>query len=328
MDNLWAITAYFNPMHWRRRRENYRAFRHSLRLPLAAVELGYDGQFDLAAGDADILVQFSAGDVMWQKERLLNLALAAVPPHVDKVVAIDSDVIFARDDVWPEVNQALDEAPLLHPFSQVYYLPPDHALDFLLIEQTVPACLGFGALRAQGHSTLALCNPDWRNPNDLPPVSYGLAWAFRRDLFAERGFYDPWIIGGGTRVHCFAAGGHANDAADAMRFTRPMRVHFRAWAEGFHGDVRDTWGFLPGAIAHLWHGTTGGRKFRQRYADFAAFDFDPVADVALDANGVWRWSSDKPAMHDYLRHYFAGRQEDGSGDVSLAHDAPRPSTVR
>jgi hypothetical protein len=328
MDNLWAITAYFNPMHWRRRRENYRAFRHSLRLPLVAVELGYDGQFDLAPGDADVLFQFSAGDVMWQKERLLNLALAAVPPHADKIVAIDSDVIFARDDVWPEVNRALDDAPLLHPFSQVYYLPPDHALDFLLIEQTLPACLGFGALRDEGHSTLALCNPDWRNPNDLPPVSYGLAWAFRRELFAERGFYDPWIIGGGTRVHCFAAGGHAHDAADAMQFTPPMRDHFCGWAEGFHAAVRDEWGCLPGAIAHLWHGTTGGRKFRQRYADFARFEFDPNRDVARDDHGVWRWSSDKPAMHDYLRHYFAGRAEDGPDEVRRTHDVPMPSSIQ
>ncbi len=94
MSNLWAITAYFNPMHWRRRRENYRRFRQALHLPLVAVELGYDGQFDLAPGDADVLLQFPAADVMWQKERLLNLALAAVPPHVDKIVAIDSDVIF------------------------------------------------------------------------------------------------------------------------------------------------------------------------------------------------------------------------------------------
>lgn len=310
MSDLWAITAYFNPMHWRRRRENYRRFRQALRLPLVAVELGYDGQFDLDADAADILLQFPADDVMWQKERLLNLALADVPPFVDKVVAIDSDVVFARDDVWPEVGRALDEAPLLQPFSTVYYLPPDHDIDFALIERTLPASLGFGALRAQGHTTLSLCNPDWRNPNDLPPVSYGLAWAFRRELLAERGFYDPWVIGGGTRIHCFAAGGHAADAADAMQFTPPTRDHYLAWAADFHADVQDRWGCVPGPIAHLWHGTTGGRKFRQRYADFTAFDFDPAHDLALDGNGVWRWASDKPAMHEYLRQYFAGRQED------------------
>lgn len=311
MEDLWAITAYFNPMHWRRRRDNFRQFRQALRLPLVAVELGYHGQFDLAPADAEILLQFPGADVMWQKERLLNLALAAVPSHVGKILAIDSDVVFARDDVWPEVSRALEGAPLLQPFSQVYYLPPDHALDFRLIEEVHSASFGIGALRAQGHTTLALCNPDWRNPNDLPPVSYGLAWAFRRELFAERGFYDRWIIGGGTRVHCFAAGGHAQEAADAMQFTPSMRDHFCRWVEGYHADVRDRWGILPGAVAHLWHGTTAGRKFRQRYADFAAFGFDPARDLALDSNGVWRWASEKPAMHGYLRDYFAGRQEDG-----------------
>jgi hypothetical protein len=310
-DDIWAITAYFNPMHWRRRRENYHAFRQALRIPLVAVEVGYDGRFDLTPADADILLQFPAAAVMWQKERLFNLALAAVPPSVANVVAIDSDVIFGRDDVWPEVSRALDRAPIVQPFAHVYYLPADFPHGFAHIERTLPPCAGFGWLRSEGRTTLELCNPDWRNTSDLPPVSYGLAWAFRRELFAERGFYDAWVIGGGTRVHCFAADGLAQECAHAMRFTPAMRAHYRRWAEGFHNDVRGAWGCVPGAIAHLWHGTIGGRKFRQRYEDFAQFDFDPQQDLSHDQHGVWQWASDKPAMHDYVRQYFAGRQEDG-----------------
>jgi hypothetical protein len=312
-DAIWAITAYFNPMHWRRRRENFRVFRQQLRIPLVAVELGYDGCFDLEPGDADILLRFPAADVMWQKERLLNLALAAVPPEVERIAALDGDVIFDDADgrVWPEVCRAVDATPIVQCFSHVYYLPADHVLDFNLIERTQPACEGFGWLRAQGRTTLELCNPDWRNPHDLPPVSYGLAWACRRELVAERGFYDAWVIGGGTRVHCFASDGLWRECADAMQFTPPMREHYRRWAEGFHADVGGAWGCVPGAVAHLWHGSMGGKKFRQRYRDFAEFGFDPHADVAVDGNNAWRWSSPKPAMHDYVRTYFAGRQEDG-----------------
>jgi hypothetical protein len=310
MSDLWAITAYFNPMHWRRRRENYRRFRQALHIPLVAVELGYDGQFDLSAGDADVLLQLPAADVMWQKERLLNVALAAAPPHAEKIVAIDSDVIFLDDDPWPAVSCALDRTPLLHAYSHVYYLPADHSLDVGFIRQTRDPCLGFGWLRQQGRSTLALCNPDWKNSSDDPPVSYGLAWAFRREVFAERGFYDAWIIGGGTRVHCFAAGGLWREAADAMLFTPAMRDHYRPWAEGFHAAVRDGWTCVPGAIAHQWHGAIGARKFRQRYVDFAAFEFDPAVDLAWDDNAIWRWNSAKPEMHAYVRSYFAGRAED------------------
>ena len=55
--NLWAITCYFNPVGYRRRLENYRMFRQRLKVPLVAVELSFDEEFQLASGDADILVQ-------------------------------------------------------------------------------------------------------------------------------------------------------------------------------------------------------------------------------------------------------------------------------
>jgi len=290
---------------------NYRLFREHLRLPLVAVELGYDGQFDLRAGDADMLLQYPAKDVLWQKERLLNLALAAVPAAVGKVVCVDSDVIFGRTDIWLESSRALDHMPLLQPFSDVYYLPMDHPLDFGLLESTRRPARGFGWLRQEGRSTLELCNPVWTNPGSGdPPVTYGLAWAFRRELFAGHGFYDAWIVGGGTRLHCFAADGRWREAATAMRFHAGMRKHFRGWAESFHAQVRAAWGCVPGPIAHLWHGDPVRRKYRQRYEDFAGFEFDPAADLACDEHGAWRWNSDKPRMHQYLRDYFAARRED------------------
>jgi hypothetical protein len=72
---LWAVTSYFNPAGFRRRRENYRVFRDRLAVPLAAVELSFNGHFELAPQDAEILIQIPGRDVMWQKERLLNVAV-------------------------------------------------------------------------------------------------------------------------------------------------------------------------------------------------------------------------------------------------------------
>src|SRR5437660_265447 len=97
---LWAITAYFNPQHYQRRLHNFHVFRRNLKIPLLAVELGYDGGFDLRTGDVDILLQRPGQDVLWQKERLLNLALAALPATVGKVVCLDCDILLERDD-WP-----------------------------------------------------------------------------------------------------------------------------------------------------------------------------------------------------------------------------------
>jgi hypothetical protein len=58
---MWAITSYYNPLRYKRRFENYRTFRRNLTLPLLAVELSFDGEFELTKGDADILVQISGG---------------------------------------------------------------------------------------------------------------------------------------------------------------------------------------------------------------------------------------------------------------------------
>ena len=42
-----------------------------------------------------------------------------------------------------------------------------------------------------------------------------------------------------------------------------------------------------------------------------SFQFDPYEDIVLTEQGVWRWATDKPEMHAYLRENFALRREDG-----------------
>src|SRR6185436_16414039 len=96
--DIWGITVYFNPVGYRRRRDNYRVFRQRLRIPLLAIELAYGSEFDLDEGDADILVQLRGRDVLWQKERLMNLALQALPAACRRVVCVDCDVVFEAGD--------------------------------------------------------------------------------------------------------------------------------------------------------------------------------------------------------------------------------------
>src|ERR1700751_935461 len=89
--SFWAVTTYFNPLHYRRRRTNYYAFRTALRIPLLTVELGYDNRFELGPNDADRLVQISGTDLLWQKERLLNLALDHFTLEASIITWLDCD---------------------------------------------------------------------------------------------------------------------------------------------------------------------------------------------------------------------------------------------
>jgi hypothetical protein len=61
----------------------------------------------------------------------------------------------------------------------------------------------------------------------------------------------------------------------------------------------------------LWHGDLASRDYANRYAQFAAFGFDPAADIGLDEQACWRWTTDKPALHAYVHDYFQSRKEDG-----------------
>jgi len=76
-DRLWAVTAYFDPFGDGQRLPAYREFRRRLLAPLVAVELSFGDTFHLDEEDADIVVRLQGGAVLWQKERLLNLALRA-----------------------------------------------------------------------------------------------------------------------------------------------------------------------------------------------------------------------------------------------------------
>ena len=106
---MWAITSYFNPVGYKRRLSNYRIFRANLGVPLVTVELSFDGEFELKEKDADILIQLSGGAVLWQKERLLNFAIKAVPSDVKRIAWLDCDVILKRADWVEEAKRQLNE---------------------------------------------------------------------------------------------------------------------------------------------------------------------------------------------------------------------------
>ena len=115
---LWAITSYFNPAGYKSRLANYRTFRKHSAAPLLAVELSFTGSFELQPGDADILVQLTEGDVLWQKERLLNIGLRHLPGPCDAVAWLDCDIIFAADDWAERARAALSTFSLVQLFSE------------------------------------------------------------------------------------------------------------------------------------------------------------------------------------------------------------------
>ncbi|HVM51446.1 MAG TPA: hypothetical protein VMU04_25670 [Candidatus Acidoferrum sp.] len=297
---LWAITCLFNPAGYRIRADNYRAFRQHLEVPLVAVELAFDEPFCLREGDAETLIQIRGGGRMWQKERLLNVALRALPAHCDRVMWIDADVIVP-DPLWPEaVTRALDHSAVLQPFSTVRHLAPP-GLRVPPRRSTVAAMRDAGSARELLEATID------RGPSS--PCS-GFVWAARREILNRHGFYDGCIVGGGDTAFLCAVCGYAKDVLRLHHMAPAQGRRYLGWAEALHKDVQGDVNCLPHEVQHCWHGRLEDRRARERHFGLCRIGFDPFRDLVVGENGAWHWGSNRPELHQYVADYFAARNED------------------
>lgn len=307
---LWAITAYFNPVGYKRRIENYRHFRQRLAVPLVAVELSFNGTFELHEGDADILVQLHGRDIMWQKERLLNLALRRLPDQCDKVAWLDCDLIFAGDEWVTQATRALEEFSLLHLYQERHDVPREVGAEQLgSWESPDPAVSMVHRMAAEGVAPAEML---LTHPRQHRRSANGLAWASPRAVLEAHGLYDACILGSGDRAVFCAGLGQFDYCTRGLVMNARQAEHYLAWARPYFATVRGRIGYIPARAFHLWHGEVADRRYGDRDRDLQAFDFDPFVDIAPDDSGCWRWSSSKTPLHEYVRRYFEGRNEDGA----------------
>ena len=306
---LWAMTSYFNPTGSRRRRANYQLFRRHLTVPLVAVELAHDQPFELGPRDAEILVQIRCRSVMWQKERLLNVALQHVPRGVSDIAWVDCDVIFANANWAEEAAVALEHSVLVQPFDSVWNVRKDASLE-ATIDRTLAESVGSTLVSRFAHRQISRDVFRVRGPSRVRNL-LGYAWVARRSLLVTHGFYDASIIGGGDRDMALAAYGFFDDAIEVQQKNASSAAHYVRWAQPFHQAVAGSVQSIRGEIYHLWHGHLEGRRYLERFAPLHALGFDPHVDITISPQGAWEWATDKAEVHAYLRDYFHSRLEDG-----------------
>jgi hypothetical protein len=303
--SFWAITCYFNPIEYRRRLENYRIFRKRLIVPLLTVELSQNDDYHLQAGDAEILVQIKCHDLLWQKERLFNIGLQALPHDCDTVAWLDCDAVFESDD-WPErASNLLETYKIVMPFKYMYELPKDGLPEDADSERPVKYSLMYAL--ASGISPEMLRG----NMNLKERVACGLAGVARRAIVEKHGFYDACVMGSGNRAIACAALGRFDDAIHYLQMNPNWAKHYLAWAQPFFDTVRGSVTYLDEGVSHLWHGELENRQYLERHALLKEYGFDPTKDIVTDENGCWRWNEARSDRKEYILRYFQSRREDG-----------------
>jgi hypothetical protein len=274
-------------------------------VPLFIGECAFgDEQFELMPSSS--VFRFRCRDVMWQKERLLNLTIDRVPDRYTKIAWVDADVLLSNPNWIVEASERLDDLSVIQPFSHAVRLRPRETSYFGGGERSRGFCFTRSALPAlsrlryhvHGHT--------------------GFAWAADRQLLSDLELYDGAIAGTADHLMAHAFSGDFASPCLPVVFggNSGFLDHFRRWAEAAWARVRGRLGWVDGAVLHLWHGETANRGYARRYRELAALGYDPAVHLRAEPDGLWAWTSEAASLSDWAIRYFRDRREDSSGALA------------
>lgn len=301
---LAVVTTYFNPVGYSSLRANYRQFADGMQaagVELYAAELafGRDPFFLRASPRAIRLRGNRRRNLLWQKERLLNMLAEQLPADVDAIAWIDADIVFLNRQWVADTLAALETAAVAQLFEDVYHWLPAGQLESLA-KRSVAA----GLRENPKHAT------------DLAKYHPGFAWAMRRDVWeASGGLLDTVATGGGDSLMIKGFTGRTLAGLE-NQMNRQWLAEAETWAAAMFQRAGGRIGVVPGTILHLWHGSQKDRRYVERWRYLTDHGFCPATDLARDQSGLWQWSAlarkTKPEMLRLVAAYFSERNDDGT----------------
>ena len=266
---LAIVTPFFNPAGYPRVARNFRAFLELLReVPVFPAEISF-GRPWVANG---LRLRGSERNVLWQKERLINLAVSCLPASFDRVAWFDGDIVLADARWYSDTDRALDQHPVVQVGDTIICDGRAHKM---------AVAYNFGR---------------W--------TKIGYAWAARRELFP---LYDAAIIGGGDMLCAY---GWLGRRIRELTPSPQWFYHYQNWARRAYGKARGNIGHVAGTLVHFDHGSHAGRHYNERYRLVSGLD--PEVDIAIDDAGLWAWNGNAASTERFraaLNGFFASRQD-------------------
>jgi len=299
--DLAVVTGYFNSHHYNSKRRAFDRFADSMErsgIPLFVGECAFgDSPFELEKSAS--VFRFRTRDVLWQKERLLNLTIDRVPDRYTKIAWIDGDILFENPRWAIDASEQLDKVAVVQLFDRAMRLRPEETAysggprmrSYCFVHATLPAFSGFGDGNLHGMT--------------------GFAWAADRQLLQTFGLYDAAIAGGADDLMAHAFSGDFSGRCLPLILTAGMVDHFRDWAERVWARVGGRLGYVRGSALHLWHGEDQNRGYVSRFHELSELGYEPLAHLQLDPGGLWAFTdAGTRALAEWSEGYFRGRQED------------------
>ncbi|MCU6501973.1 hypothetical protein LPN04_29695 [Rugamonas sp. A1-17] len=303
MSELVVITTYFNPCRYLSRRKNYDLFIDGMqraKVPCITVECAFgDGPFELPAS-LDV-VQVRSQALLWQKERLLNLAASWLPRSCKYVAWLDCDILFDNSQWVGDLLSVMRRHKVAQVFETCLRLDvgnqvanePDICRSFASVMGEQPALLDAGRYDLHGHT--------------------GYGWAMHRDIFDNVGLYESAVSGSADHFMSHSIYGNCNFCIEnALKHDHAQISHFKEWSDRFYALVHGSLGVVSGQIRHLWHGDAVNRRYFLRMHEITDLGFNPWTDLHAAPGAPLEWAPgmEKPGLQQYFQSYFASRRED------------------
>ena len=285
---FWCVTAYFNPIGYRSKITNFKIFCDRLRAQgakLFAVECALPHQ-DFVLQEflpPENLIQVRSRHIIWQKERLLNMAVERLPEACDKVAWLDCDVYF-RDKRWiARATKMLEDYKIIQLYSRRYLLDRDGSI-----------------YKKEGRylrGWLAQIEHTGKYDGGHP----GYAWAARRDFILKHPLYERCITGVGDFLFACAV---------CNLHKHLIGKDFHEWADQIVPAVENSVSYLPGSIYHLYHGPYEKRNYLEAVMKIGESTFDPKIDLRVNRDGCLEWATEKEIIHQACKGQLKDREED------------------
>lgn len=304
---LTVIAAYFNPLGWESRRKNADVFVEAAIAQGAHVivaeavsreSLLADRSPEMVFGSGGSLqnLRFAYDDLLWHKERLINLAIQQTPADHD-IAWVDADLLFDDWNWIAKTQEMLRTYPTGQLFSTIQFLGPHGT--------PIP---WFQGDRTGFRKSIAHLDAGQRPGMGYAP---GGAWAARRELLDDiGGLWDKHITGAGDMVWWSAVSGHPFSAHLSLA-SQHLQRSAAEWAARVREATGGHIGCVEGNVRHLWHGRRSDRQYESRHFQQRILAFDPEKHIEPNEDGLYRWTEDAPAdLRADVARYFRDRNED------------------
>lgn len=301
-NDMAVLMVLFNPMGAARLVTNWLYVWNKMRaagIPVFGAELLFPWQRVPSLAPEVKTITVRSNSIMFHKEKLLLRLEREVPATYTKLCCIDCDVIFGRADWYDAVSAALDERPVVQPFSRCFWLGPDLRGAMAAHPAAATQLTAIREAHARGTDRL---------------LGYpGFAHAMRRN-WRNAPIHFPWaVIGGGDAVIFRAVNGLSCEFANP-EFRRIMTQSLADWSPD--ARVSADMGVVDGHIWHMWHGPMSGRQYYDRYVKFVealgSIRVEDIRDLLVENDdGIWEWRDDvKKQLNSMMMRYFGGRDDD------------------